>query len=447
MVSKQVFALLTVTLLCGSFVYAQQPPQATELPSSPFFIKNTWMVGGVGDWDYLTLDAQAQRLYIAHDTQVQVVDVETGALAGEIKGFHGARFIALDPGGEVGYVSDGPANQVKVFDRRTFQILAEIATGPSPRAMAFDQQSGLLFVVCTNPMTDAEERALEPAPQSQSGPGGHASTQNQRARATLRQNAPSREIRTSISVIDPVARRRVGEILMPGKLGFAAADGDGQLFVLIVDRNQIARLDASAVAELLHVRPATASTSSAASASGADAKPQPAAKSAPVILDWSHESRPTEASQTAMRLFALSSACKEPRSLAVDGAHQRLFAACDNMKLSVLNAGTGETITSLPIGPGTDGVAYDAARGMIYAASGGAQGSLIIIHQNVTDTYAEIQNLPTRQRARTVAVNPDTGQVYLVTDYLGVNVAKPGGIGTLRSEPVEGSFQVLVIGN
>jgi len=58
-----------------------------------------------------------------------------------------------------------------------------------------------------------------------------------------------------------------------------------------------------------------------------------------------------------------------------------------------------------------------------------------------------IQNLPTRQRARTLAVDSDTGQIFLVTDYAGVNLAQPGGIGTLKSAAVSGSFQVLVVGH
>jgi len=91
-------------------------------------------------------------------------------------------------------------------------------------------------------------------------------------------------------------------------------------------------------------------------------------------------------------------------------------------------------------------VGFDAGRGLIYTANGDAQGTLTIIHQDVTDTYAEVQNLATRRRARTLAVNTDTGQVYLVTDYVGVDLAHPGGIGGLTSAPVEGSFQVLVIG-
>ena len=259
------------------------------------------------------------------------------------------------------------------------------------------------------------------------------------------QPGADREIKTSITVIDVAAGRRIGQILMPGKLGFAQSDSNGQVFVLVVDRNQVARLDAAAIANLLHQN-SNAAASGKAQPTSAQASPSNQ-EAAPVILDWSHESRQPQSAQEAMRLFGLGSACREPRSLAVDGAHQRVFAACDNMKLAVMNAGSGEAVTSMPIGPGTDAVGYDPGRGLIYTANGGAQGTLTIVRQDVTDSYAIIQNLPTRQRARTLAVNTDTGEVYLVTDYAGVDLAQPGNIGSLKTRPVEGSFQVLVIGH
>jgi hypothetical protein len=104
-------------------------------------------------------------------------------------------------------------------------------------------------------------------------------------------------------------------------------------------------------------------------------------------------------------------------------------------------------VASLPIGPGPEAIGYDAGRGLIYSANGGAQGSLTIIRQDVTDSYNVIQNLPTRQRARTLAVNSANGQVYLVTDLLGVRLDRAGTIGTLQTPSVRGSFQVLVVGN
>ncbi len=463
--------ITAVGLLAAFAACAQEPPRATELPGTAFTIKHTWLLGGTGSWDYLTMDAEANRLYIAHGRVVQVVDVETGAVAGEIKGLLDAHDVALDSSGEFGYVSDGPADEVKVFDRRTFQIVTTIPTGPTPRALAIDESSGLLFAVCTNPVSGTPPPQQSPQPRTSSNARRTAP-----APVPPRTN-PSQEIKTSISVIDLASKKRVGEILMPARLGFAQSDGNGGVFVLLTNRDQVARLDVPTIAARLQGSPSGAATNTAptgntGSTDSADSRPSAAAaaqtaagagpsspqtSSAPAspgasaasadgsgfaLLDWSREF-PGD----SLKVFALGSGCEQARSLAVDGAHQRLFAACNNMKLTVLNTGSGEVVASLPIGPGADTVGYDAGRGLIYTANGGAQGSLTVIRQDVTDTYAEIQNLPTRQRARTLAFNRDTGEIYLVTDYLGVNAATNGGIGTLKTVPVAGSFQVLVVGH
>ena len=409
-------ALFAFCLLASAALTAQQIPGATELPSKPFFIKKTWFIGGVGNWDYLTLDPAAQRLFIAHSTQVQVVDVTTGAVAGTIGGFRGAHAIALDDSGEFGYVSDGPADQVKVFDRRSLQVVASIPTGPAPRALVFEPQSRLLFAICTNP--------LPPDAAGTNPSGNQASRPANNTASPVRnpQPAPSVEIKTSITVIDTQTRQPLAQILMPGRLGFARANGHGQVFINIVNRNQIARLDAQSLGAMLRNRPSA-------------------------VLDWSHESRPAQSSENSLRLFSLGPDCPEPSALAADGPHARIFVACNNMKMAILNADTGEALASLPTGPGTDAIGFDSGHGLIYSANGGADGSLTVIRQDVADSYAVVQVLPTRQRARTLAVNSSAGEVYLVTDYLGVNLAQPGGIGTLQTAPVSGSFQVLVIGN
>jgi DNA-binding beta-propeller fold protein YncE len=399
--------LLSVCLLTCASLSAQMPPP-TQLPGHPFFVKKTWTIGGIGNWDYLTIDPKTNQLFIAHGTVVQVVDVTTGTLSGQVTGLREAHAIALDDNGEFGYISDGLADAVKVFDRRTFQVVASIPTGPTPRSLALEPQSGLLFVMCAEPTTaDSTTPATPIRPNAR-----------RNAPAPPRPPARNTELRTSMTVIDVQARQALATILMPGRLGFAQPGGSGEVFVNLVNRDSIARLDAVAIGSLL--RGQTSETSS---------------------LNWSR------GAPAQMRMFSLGGGCVEPGSLAVDSHHQRLFAACGNMKLVVANALTGEVVTTVPTGPGTDAVGYDADRGLIYTANGGADGTLTIIRQDVTDTYAVIQNLPTRQRARTLAVNPASGEVYLVTDLLGVNLAEPGGIGSLRTAPVNGSFQVLVVEN
>jgi DNA-binding beta-propeller fold protein YncE len=430
--------LLCFCLLVCVPLAAQEVPVATELSGNPFFIKKTWLIGGVGSWDYLTMDPSAQRLYIAHGSSVQVVDVETGTIAGEISGFREAHAISLDDTGALGYISDGRANNVKVFDRRSLQIVATIPTVPNPRALVFEPQTKLLFAVCTVPPGTAS------ASQVSCGSMQPAASRGPPQRAN---------VVSSIAVIDTVTRAALGQILFPGKLGFAEADGNGKVYVNVTDRNQVLRLDAQAIAVLLQkqlaAHPSNPAVSPAPELSAIPAV-DPSVNPSPrievftpaVTLDWSRTRPPDEDVFT----FPLPAGCRQPVSLAVDGAHMRMFAACDNWKIAVLNTGTGEPVASLTTGPGTDAIAYDQSRGLIFSANGGGYGSLTVIRQDATtDTYAVIQDLPTQERARTLAIDFSTGAVYLVTDFIGVDLAHQGGIGALKSGPINGSFQVLVI--
>ncbi len=62
------------------------------------------------------------------------------------------------------------------------------------------------------------------------------------------------------------------------------------------------------------------------------------------------------------------------------------------------------------------------ARGLIFTANGGGYGSVTIVRQHLTDSYSMIQNLPTLQQARTMAIDPSTGLVYLVTTLYGAKL-------------------------
>jgi DNA-binding beta-propeller fold protein YncE len=440
---KRESALCALTIcpliLCPFFSYllacpplpAQQPPQPTDLPSHPFFIKQTWIIGGVGAWDYMTIDPVAERLYIAHGHAVQVVDVKSGSVVGQISGLGEAHSIALDDSGEFGYISDGAAGKVVAFDRRTLQTVATIESNPNPRALVFEPRTKLLFAVRTDPgpatPTPAKPRttlrpAVRPEPVRQPPANPHATS--------------------SVTVIDTQTQALLGQVLLSGTLGFAQADGRGQVFVTVTDRNEIVRLDAESVASLMREHPSPAASPAPASPIPTPAAHAPANQSMRgITLDWS-DGHPAQ-----VHLFSLGPGCTDPRSLAVDSAHARLFVACSNMKMVIVNAESGAHVAALSTGPGVEAVGYDPASGLIFTANGGADGSLTIIRQNVTDSYSVIQNLPTRQRAHTLAVNSDTGQVYLVTDLLGMNLTQPGGIGTLQTNPVNGSFQVLVVGN
>lgn len=404
------FAIL---LVCLSLA-AQRFPPPGDLPGKPFFITTTWTIGGAGDWDYLSMDPTARRLFIAHGPAVQVVNVDTGAVAGTVRGFRQAHAIALDNSGEYGYVTDGPSGRIKVFDRSSLQSVADIPTGPSPRALALDPQSGLLFAICSGPVAGP--------PSSGSPNAGTARGANQKTRST-------------ITVIDTQTRQALANLIVAGRLGFAQA-GDGDVYVTVVNRNEIMRIDASGLGAFLRgmlgPTPASGQTDHQ-----------------PLLLDWSDHPHPPPSAESRLQFFPVGPDCSDPLSLAVDSRDLRVFTACGNMKMVVNNTDTGSEVASLSIGPDAEAIAYDADRGLIFTANGGGDGSVTIIRRYVTDTYAVVQNLPTRKQARTLAIDPSTGNAYLVTALQGAELGPPplNGIGTLKLKVVDSSFQVLVLGH
>jgi hypothetical protein len=74
---------------------------------SGYHIIDSLRLGGEGGWDYLAVDTAAQRIYISRGTRVQVVDLATHAIVGEIPNTIGVHGIALVPSQGRGYASNG----------------------------------------------------------------------------------------------------------------------------------------------------------------------------------------------------------------------------------------------------------------------------------------------------------------------------------------------------
>lgn len=435
--------LSLVLVVCGvaSAQLTPVPPPPTATPSHPFYITKTWVVGGGGDWDYMTMDPSAHQLFIAHGPSVQVVDVESGAVAGVVRGLREAHAILLDRDGYYGYISDGPAAMIRIFDRRNFQVVASVPTGPSPRSMALDPTSGLLFVVGSQATATGNQT---------SGTQTGSSRQAQPSRAVPPRVAAMGGTESTITVIDTESRIPLAQVVLSGSLGFAQDDGNGRVYIAVADRNQILRLDAQAIGSAVH-RVIDAQPPSQRAASTRQAATQTnvaGTKDKALLLDWTRGAKPAPPAEAVPDALPLDANCQHPRALAIDSAHGRLFAACTNMRMVALNADTGQTVAALPIGLGADTIGYDPNRGLIFTANGGSSGSLTIIRQDVTDTYSVIQSLPTRQNARTLAINPSNGEVYLASVIYGAELNNPPINGApLKMSAVDSSFQVLVVGN
>jgi len=74
--------------------------------------------------------------------------------------------------------------------------------------------------------------------------------------------------------------------------------------------------------------------------------------------------------------------------------------------------------------------------------SSNGDGTLTVIGKT-TGNYGVLQNLETQRGARTLTVNPDTHQVYLVTAKFEDAASAPPGS---RPKPIAGTFSLLIAG-
>ncbi len=113
--------------------------------AEPYHFIREIPVGGAGGWDYLSVDAAAQRLYVSHGDKVVVIELATGALSlatdaiiGEISNTPGVHGIALAPELGRGLVTCGKEDKAALVDLKTFQIIAKVDTGTNPDAMLYE---------------------------------------------------------------------------------------------------------------------------------------------------------------------------------------------------------------------------------------------------------------------------------------------------------------------
>jgi hypothetical protein len=113
----------------------------------------------------------------------------------------------------------------------------------------------------------------------------------------------------------------------------------------------------------------------------------------------------------------------------------------------IVNAKTGNIITTLPTGTGVDTVAFNPAT--MEAISAEAAGSMTFIKENSPTSFTVEQTLPTMPGAKTMALDTKTNHVLTMTaEYAPAPAnAPPGPAGRpARGPMVPGSFSILTVG-
>jgi YVTN family beta-propeller protein len=163
-------------------------------------------LGGEGGWDYLKVDSDAHRIYVARGDHLMIVDETSGKVVGDIpntKGIHGAA-IAADL--NKGYTSNGGAATVTVFDLKTLKPTGEIkTTGENPDSIIYDPATKRVFTL----------------------------------------NGKS----NNSTVIDATTDKVVGTVDLGGRPEEPALDGRGNMYVNLEDKSSIMAFDTKTLAK------------------------------------------------------------------------------------------------------------------------------------------------------------------------------------------------------
>ena len=287
-------------------------------------------IPGQGGWDYLTIDEAARRLYVSHETQVEVLDVDSDAIVGRVLNTSGVHGIAVAPNLGRGFVSNGLASTVTIFNLKTLKPIVDVPTGKKPDVIIFDPATSRVFAF----------------------------------------NGDS----NSATAIDAATGKVAGTVDLGGRPESAAADGNGFIYNNLEDQNQVVKIDSRKLA---------------------------------VVQRW------------------LTTPCSSPSSMAMDRAKHRLFIGCRSKVMAVMNADTGKVVTTLPIGDVVDATVFDSDTRLIFNSNG--EGTISVIREDTPDKYSPVETVKTAPRARTMALDPRTHQLFLPT---------------IES----GQFEVLVVG-
>ena len=118
-------------------------------PESGYHLIKTVPIGAApGDseyFDYVTVDASGRRVYIGHGTEVKVLDADNFSVVGAITGLTRCHGVALAPELNKGFITDGDAAKVLVFNMKSLKITGEIKTYPDTDSLTYDRASKMVF--------------------------------------------------------------------------------------------------------------------------------------------------------------------------------------------------------------------------------------------------------------------------------------------------------------
>jgi len=127
------------------FVAGLLAAAALLVSATSYHVVTRYPVPGTGGFDYVGIDSQARRLYVSHGTQVDVIDADSGKLAGSIMDTPGVHGAAIAPEFNRGFTSNGRENKVSMFDTTTLALIKKIDVGQGPDGIYYHERTSRIF--------------------------------------------------------------------------------------------------------------------------------------------------------------------------------------------------------------------------------------------------------------------------------------------------------------
>ena len=171
------------------------------------------VVGGDETWDYLGVDSDTHRIFLPRHSHTMVVDVD-GKVVGDIPKLGYAHAIDFAPELKRGFISDGIAASLTIFDLGTLKVLSTVAIpNRNPDDLIYDPASKRVFTFNNTPDTVPAK------------PGAVAGGND-------------------VTAIDAVTGKVVGQLQLDGKLEGGQTDGAGRIFIEVESKNEVVVFDA-----------------------------------------------------------------------------------------------------------------------------------------------------------------------------------------------------------
>lgn len=167
--------------------------------ASGYHLLKTIPIPGDTFWDYLKYQPSTHRLFITHGDHVVVVNVESGKIVGNIGGMQAIHGVVLAPEFNRGFVTDGRAAKVWIFNLKTLKVTGSAPAAPDADGDVYDPASKRVFTMNGDP--------------------------------------------GSSTVIDAKSGKALGTIDLGGKPEFPVADGQGHVYANIESTSEIVEID------------------------------------------------------------------------------------------------------------------------------------------------------------------------------------------------------------